>query len=117
MINFYDNTKAHQELLKKFFVAVSVNFPDAIILSYTNGMFRAFDNPDRIVKAGTKGVLDCFILLKNDWLFFDSKTGKARFTPEQKAFISRCEQVQGRTSAFKLTSVEQGLNVIRERLK
>lgn len=115
MLNYYDRTKEHQALLKKFIVAVSKEFPNAIVLTYTNGMFRAWDDPERIIKAGMKGVLDCFVLLKNDWIFFDSKTGKARFTNEQKAFIARCEQVQERPSAFKLSSIEQGLEIIRNR--
>ena len=107
------STAQHQNLVKSFMVACSKEFPNMMILTYTNGMFRAFDNPDRIIRAGMKGVLDLLVLGNGFYLWFDAKTGNARFTKEQRAFRERLEQINGKIVAFKLSSVESGINEIR----
>jgi len=76
-------------------------------------MFRAFDNPDRIIRAGVKGVPDLMVLGRNFYLFFDAKTGNARFTKEQNNFKERLREIAGAELVYKLTSVEQGLAIIK----
>jgi len=83
-MNFaHGSTKEHQDLIKAFFKAVSFTFPDIIVLPYTVGMFRDFDSAERIIHAGYKGVPDTLILGFRWYLFFDAKTGKAKFSPAQ----------------------------------
>lgn len=109
------STAAHQNLLKTFTVAACREFDDIVIIPYTVGMFRDFELAERIIRAGVKGVPDTLVLMGGDYIFFDAKTGKARFTKEQLAFKERMKQVnRGKDRVYKLTSVEQGLNVIRE---
>lgn len=84
-----------------------------MVLTYTNGMFRAFDNPDRIIRAGMKGVLDVLFLGPGFYLWFDAKTGKAKFTKEQKAFRNQLEYINGKVVAFKLTDIEKAIETIR----
>ena len=106
--------KQHQNLVKDFMIQAAGTFDNIMILTYTNGMFRAFDNPDRIIRAGMKGVLDILVLGNGFYLWFDAKTGNAVFTKEQKAFRERLRMINGKYVAFKLTSVEMGLEKIRE---
>ncbi len=108
------STLQHQNLVKDFMIAVSKEFPNVMILPYTNGMFRAFDNPDRIIRAGQKGVMDLLVLGKGFYIWFDAKTGHAQFTKEQRAFRDRLTEINEWGVAFKLSSIEYGLKVIRE---
>lgn len=108
------STQAHQELGKAFFKAVSLHHADMLMIPYTVGMFRDFDSAERIIHAGQKGVPDWIVFGKGFYLFFDVKTGKARFTTEQNNFKLRISQINGGTDhVYKLTSVEQGLNIIK----
>lgn len=109
------STQEHQNLVKEFTKAVCKEFPDVMILPYTVGMFRDFDSAERIIQAGEKGVLDTVILGNGWYLWFDGKTGHAVFKKEQKAFVARLKEINNGTDhGYKLTSVEQGLNVIRK---
>lgn len=108
------STAAHQELIKKFQLEVPKQFPDVMVLPYTNGMFRAWDDPERVIHAGQKGVTDILVLGCGFYLWFDGKTGKAKFTKEQKAFADRIKEInKGTEHVYKLSSVEEGLRVIK----
>ena len=85
-----------------------------MVLPYTVGMFRAFDDVDRIIRAGQKGVPDLLTLLPNGFLYFDAKTGKADFTQEQAFFRARVHDICGEHRVFKLRNVEMGLEKIGE---
>lgn len=108
------STQLHQNLVKDFMITACSEFPDIMILTYTNGMFRAYDNPERIIRAGLKGVLDLLVMGKGFYIWFDAKTGRAVFTKEQKAFRERLFQINEKQVAFKLPDVKTGLAVIRE---
>ena len=109
-----DRTVAHQNLVKQFTVKVAVTFPELIVLPYTVGMFRAFDDPNRIVRAGLKGVFDMIVLGCGWYLFFDAKTGKAVLTKEQRAFKNRVTDLNGgQVHAYKLGSVAMGMDIIK----
>jgi len=82
----HGSTKEHQDLGKAFCKAVSAEFPDLVMLPYTCGMFRDFDSAERIIHAGQKGVPDWLVLGCGWYLWFDAKTGFAKFTKEQMAF-------------------------------
>jgi hypothetical protein len=104
----------HQNLIKAFCKAVSVEFPDVFILPYTVGMFRDFETASRIIRAGIKGVPDLVILGDGWYLFLDAKTGNARFSKEQLAFKARIESInKNRSIVFKLTSVTQGISILK----
>jgi hypothetical protein len=105
--------EAHQNLVKEFSNALSEKFPDIIVIPYTVGMFRAFDNPDRIIRAGIKGVPDLIIFGKGFYLFLDAKTGNATFNKNQRFFKERMQEVAGCDIVFKLKSVDQGLKIIK----
>lgn len=108
------STAKHQDLTNRFMVAVSKEFDDVMILPYTVGMFRDFDTAERIIHAGQKGVTDLVVLGCGWYLWFDTKTGKARFSTEQTAFAERLKEInKGTSHVYKLTSVEQGIDVIR----
>lgn len=108
------STQAHQDLAKAFDKAVAKEFPKLVIIPYTVGMFRDFDTADRIIRAGYPGIPDRIVFGKGWYLFFDAKTGKAKFSPEQKAFKNRIDELnEGTEHVYKLISVEQGLNVIK----
>ena len=112
------STQAHQDLVKAFMKAVCAEFSDITVLPYTVGMFRDFDSAERIIHAGVKGVPDILILGCGFYLWFDAKTGKAKFTPEQSAFKKRMSEInKGTEHVYKLTSIEQGLNIIKEARK
>lgn len=111
------STEAHQDLGKAFFKALSAQYPDLVMIPYTVGMFRDFDSAERIVRAGQKGVPD-WIVFGNGWYrLLDAKTGKARFSTEQKEFAYRLNVLNSADMVFKLTSVEQGLEIIRNAIK
>lgn len=115
MNNQKGSTAAHQDLQARFIIAVSKEFMDLRVLTYTNGMFRAFDDPDRIIRAGQKGVLDLCVFGHQKYLWFDTKTGNAVFTKEQRYFAEDMQYVNGdKNVALKLKSIEQGLAAIRE---
>lgn len=108
------STQAHQDLGKAFFKAASIAYPDIVIIPYTVGMFRDFDTANRIIHAGQKGVTDWLIFGAGWYLFFDIKTGKAKFSKEQMAFKKRIAEIN--TSGeyvYKINSVEQALNIIK----
>lgn len=114
-INFNKgSTRAHQDLGKAFLKAASLAFPDIVVISYTVGMFRDFDTANRIIHAGQKGVPD-WIIFGNGWyLFFDIKTGKAKFSKEQMAFKKRISEISnGGEFVYKINSVDQALNIIK----
>lgn len=112
------STQAHQNLVKSFPVAACKEFEDIVVIPYTVGMFRDFELAERIIHAGLKGVPDLLVLGCGYYLFFDGKTGKARFTKEQTAFKERLKIInKGTDHVYKLTSIEQGLNIIREARK
>lgn len=109
------STEDHQNLVKAFPKAACLEFSDIVVIPYTVGMFRDFDSAERIIHAGIKGVPDLLVLGCGFYLFFDAKTGKARFTKEQAAFKARIDSInKGTDHVYKLTSVEQGLNIIRK---
>lgn len=111
------STFEHQNLLKAFNKAVSREFPNTLILPYTVGMFRDFDTASRIIHAGIKGVPDLIILGSGWYLILDAKTGHAKFSKEQLAFKKRILEINGKDLVHKLTSVEQGLLLIRQHEK
>jgi hypothetical protein len=115
-MNFdHGSTQEHQNLVKQFIKAVAKEFPDLMVLPYTVGMFRDYDSAERIIHAGEKGALDTVVFGNGWYLWFDGKTGHATFKKEQKDFVARIKTINGGTDhAYKLTSVEQGLNVIRK---
>lgn len=106
------STQAHQNLVKLFFKEASIKFPNIFIANYTVGMFRDFDSATRIIHAGTKGVPDLLLYGKNWYLFLDAKTGRATFSKEQLAFKKRIFEITGKDLVHKLTSVDQGLELI-----
>ena len=113
-MNKHGSTAQHQNLIKEFMIECSKEFELLMILTYTNGMFRAFDNPERIIRAGLKGVLDLLVMGRGFYIWFDGKTGHARFTKEQKAFRERISYIAGDIVAFKLDSVENGIKIVRK---
>lgn len=82
-------------------------------MEYTVGMFRAFDNPDRIVRSGKKGVLDLIVFWPDGYCFFDGKTGKARFNENQLMFKDHMKKMCGRDVCFKLANVESGMEILK----
>ena len=119
MINFdVGSTRAHQDLNKQFIKAVSAQFPAIIVIPYTVGVFRDFDTAARIIHAGIKGIPDIIVIGKGFYLFFDCKTGKAKFTKEQLAFKKRVAELNdGQELVYKLGNVDQGLNVIKNAIE
>ena len=108
------STLQHQNLVKEFMIEVSRRYENTMILTYTNGMFRAFDNPDRIIRAGVKGAMDLLVMGNGFYLWFDAKTGNAKLTKEQKFFRERLNVINnGREVAHKLPSVEAGLEIVK----
>ena len=109
------STQEHQNLVKAFPVAACKMFDDIVVIPYTCGVFRDFDSAERIIHAGIKGVPDLLVLGNGFYLFFDGKTGKARFTKEQSAFKARIDSInKGTEHVYKLTSVDQGINIIKK---
>lgn len=109
------STFAHQELIKQFRLAVTQNFGlSVMVVPYTVGMFRDFDTASRIIHAGEKGTPDLLVLGSRFYLWFDAKTGKASFTKEQLFFKKRIDALNDYESVFKLTSVEQGIKIIKQ---
>lgn len=112
------STAKHQDLVKAFPVAACKEFSDIVVIPYTVGMFRDFELAERIVRAGIKGVPDLLVLGCGFYIFFDAKTGKAKFTKEQAAFKERIKVInKGTDHVYKLTNIEQGLNIIKEARK
>lgn len=108
------STEAHQDLGKAFFKAVSARYTNLVMIPYTVGMFRDFESAERIIHAGEKGVPDWIIFGEGWYLFFDAKTGDANFSTSQKAFKRRIDDLNGGSEhVYKLTSVESGLNIIK----
>ncbi len=109
------STQEHQNLVKRFPVEACKAFPDIVVIPYTVGMFRDFDSAERIIHAGLKGVPDLLVLGCGFYLFFDGKTGKAKFTKEQTAFKTRINEInKGTDHVYKLTNIEQGLEIIKK---
>lgn len=106
------STLLHQNLVKDFYKAVSARYADVMVIPYTVGMFRDFDTATRIIHAGMKGVPDLIVFGKDFYLFFDIKTGNANFSIDQKNFKNRMLQISKYDVVHKLTSIEQGLNII-----
>ena len=112
------STQAHQDLGKKFFKEASLAFDNIFIIPYTVGMFRDFDTASRIIHAGQKGVPDWIVFGCGWYLFFDCKTGKAKFSTEQLAVKKRISEInKGTDHVYKLTNVEQAINIINEAIK
>jgi hypothetical protein len=112
------STQKHQNLVKAFPVAACHAFDDIVVIPYTVGMFRDFELAERIIHAGLKGVPDLLVLGCGFYLFFDAKTGKAKFTKEQAAFKERIKQInKNMDHVYKLTNIEQGLDIIKEARK
>ncbi len=111
------STAEHQALLKRFSKDVTSNFEKVITLPYTVGMFRDFETSERIIRAGVKGVPDTLVLLPNSkYLWFDAKTGKARFSKEQRAFKERLQYCTDTERVFKLSSVDEALEIIKRNM-
>lgn len=108
------STELHNKLKKEFTVMVSRMFPNVIIIPYDVGQFRAFSNPDAIVRCGQYGVPDLIVLGKNYYLFFDAKTGRNSFQKNQKAFAARVEAVNEDKRVFKLSTIKNGLEIIEK---
>lgn len=114
MTNFsHGSTKQHQDLVKQFQIDFAENFPDLMILPYTNGMFRDFEKAERIIHAGQKGVTDLLVLGRNWYLWFDGKTGLAKFSKEQMAFKNRLKEINGIDVVYKLPSISEGLRIVK----
>lgn len=111
-----NNYQAHQNLVKNVMIAISNEHPDVLLIPYTVGMFRAWDNPDRVVHAGRAGVPDLIAFGKGWFLFMDAKTGKADFNDNQKNFIRRVAEIMGNHSHVKkIRSVSDALALIAEK--
>lgn len=108
------STRDHQELVKKFRTEVSTVFKGEVkTISVTVGMFRAFDDVERIIHSGETGQTDLIVFGKRWYLFFDGKTGKAKFSKEQQLFKNVYDELNGIETVYKLESIEQGITVIR----
>lgn len=104
---------AHEDLLAKFDKAVTKKFPMVIVLPYTCSLFRHYNNPERVVYVGRKGVPDRLVLLSTGgFLWFDAKTGKAALTKEQRAFKKCLQYCTNTERVFKLTNIEDALSII-----
>lgn len=82
-------------------------------LTYDVGFFRAWSNPDIPVRCGQIGALDIIVMIPKGVLWFDTKTGKARLSPEQKNFVAQLKEVHGEDRGFKITSIQQGIDIIQ----
>lgn len=107
------STELHQRFKKEFTISVSKEFDSAMVIPYDIGFVRAYSNPDICYKIGQDGVLDTIVVTPKATLWFDMKTGMATLSKEQRAFKERIFQIHGEHRAFKISSVEQGLKIIR----
>lgn len=94
-------------------ICVSKKFNNAIVLPYDVGFFRAYSQPEIIVRCGQAGVPDTIVLGCGWYLLLDMKTGKNKFQKNQVDFKERVAQVNnGRQRVFKISTVNQGLCLI-----
>ena len=107
------STENHNEFKRQFTVCVPKEFINSMVLPYDVAFVRTYSQPEICFHVGQKGVLDTIVEIPNASLFFDMKTGKAKLSPLQKNFVKMMKEIKGVDVAFKITSVRQGLNIIR----
>ena len=108
------STEMHNEFKRQFTVTVPKHFKDAFVLPYDVGFVRAFTQPEICYQMGQQGCLDTLVIVPKATLWFDMKTGKAVLQPNQKAFIRTLKEIHGSDRGFKLSSIKQGLDIIKE---
>lgn len=107
------NYTEHQNLIKRFVKLTSLEMPNIINLPYDVGTYRAYSDPDRIVKLGQEGVLDRLIILKGGQvMFLDAKTGKAKLAGNQKDFKQRFLEVAGYDGCLPFGHEDEGLEIL-----
>ena len=107
------STEMHNKFKKEFMISVSEKFSDVMVIPYDVGFFRAYSQPDIVVRCGQEGVPDTIVLGCGWYLLLDMKTGKAKFQANQKAIKARIAEInKGRERVFKITSVHQGLCLV-----
>lgn len=107
------STEMHNKFKKEFLISASKKYPDVMVIPYDVGFFRAYSQPDIIVRCGQEGVPDTIVFGCGWYLLLDMKTGKAKFQKNQIACKNRIAQInKGRERVFKITTVNQGLCLI-----
>jgi len=107
------STELHNKFKKETMIAISEQYPDVIVLPYDVGVFRAFSEPEKIVRCGQDGCGDLIILGNSWYLILDNKTGKNTLQPNQKNFKKRVASINsGFEKMFKITTVKQALDLV-----
>jgi len=108
------STEMHNQFKKEFTIYVSKMIPQALVLPYDVAFVRAYSEPEKVFQVGQKGVLDTIVILPKATLWFDMKTGGARLQKNQMAFCERIFHIHGERRGFKITSVEDGIDIIEQ---
>jgi len=108
------STELHEKFKKDFIKVCAKVCPDVMVIPYDVGFYRAYSQPDIIVRCGQKGVLDTVIITPKATLWFDMKTGKNTLQENQKNFIKRLKEIKGEIRGFKINSIKQGLDLIQD---
>lgn len=107
------STENHNKFKKQFIKVVNKTFLKSMVIPYDIGFVRAYSQPEICYKIGQDGVLDTIVIIPNHVLFFDMKTGNARLSTLQKAFIKQVKLINGVDKAFKINSIKEGLDIIK----
>jgi len=107
------STEMHNKFKKEFMIYCSRKFPDVMVIPYDVGFYRAYSQPDIIVRCGQDGVPDTIVLGCGWYLLLDMKTGKNKFQENQKAIKARIAEInKGRERVFKIKSSLEGICLI-----
>lgn len=111
------STQMHNKFKQEFILTVPKFYPDVVVIPYDVSKVRAMSQPDIIYQVGQVGVPDTIVFGNSWYLLLDMKTGKATLQPNQKRFKKRIADVnKGIERVFKVKSVRQCLNLIREEI-
>ena len=109
------STELHNKFKREFMICASRAFPNVSIIPYDVGFYRAWSDPDVPVRCGQEGVPDTIIFGCGWYLLVDQKTGKATLQDNQKMYKRRIAEINnGVEKVFKINSVFEGLQLIRE---
>ena len=108
------STELHNDFKRKFMVVCSRSFPDISIIPYDVGFFRAYSQPDIVVRCGQEGVPDTIVFGDGFYLLFDMKTGKNKLQENQVNYKNRIAEInKGKDKVFKVNTIFQGVELIK----
>ena len=108
------STELHNKFKKEFMIVVGRQFEFVSIIPYDVAFVRAYSEPEICFQMGVKGVLDTIVFGNGWYLLLDMKTGNSTLQENQKHYQKRIRHINnGVDRAFKINSINEGLDLIR----